>query len=63
MSRFTLSCSLTVRWTTVALYTTKLANNIELKSDSGVGLLEVSSPLQLVNIVEEICYYIIYVNR
>jgi len=48
---------------TVARYTTKLGNAIELEGDWEVGLLEMSTPLELVNIVEERCYYIIYVNR
>ena len=47
----------------VARYTTKLANTIELEGDWEVGLLEMSTPSELVNIVEERCYYIIYVNR
>ena len=48
---------------TVARYTTKLANTIELEGDWEVGLFEMSTPLELVNIVVERCYYIIYVNR
>ena len=47
----------------VARYTTKLANTIELEGEWEVGLLEMSTPSELVNIVEERCYYIIYVNR
>ena len=39
---------------TVARYTTKLANTIELEGDWEVGLLEMSTPLELVNIVEEL---------
>jgi len=44
---------------TVARYTTKLANTIQLEGDWEVGLLEMSAPLELVNIVDERCYYII----
>ena len=40
---------------TVARYTTKLANTIELECNWEVGLLEMSTPVELVNIVEERC--------
>ena len=48
---------------TVARYTTKLANTIELEGDWEVGLLEISTPQELVNVVDNRCYYVIYANR
>jgi len=48
---------------TVACYTTKLANMIELKGDWEVGLLEISTPKDLVNVADGRCFYIIYVDR
>jgi len=48
---------------TVARYTTKLDNAIELEGDWEVGLLEIWAPSDLVNVAEGRCYYVIYVDR
>jgi len=48
---------------TVACYTTKLGNMIELEDDWEVGLLEISTSKELVNVVDARCFYIIYVDR
>ena len=42
---------------TVARYTTKLANKIELEGDWEVGLAEISMPSMVDNVVQGLCYY------
>jgi len=48
---------------TLACYITKLANMIELEGDWEVGLLEISTPKELVNVADGKCFYVIYVDR
>jgi len=48
---------------TVARYTTKLANTIELEGDWEVGLAEISVPSAVENVVCGQCYYDIYVGN
>jgi len=45
---------------TVARYTTKLANKIELEGDWEVGLTEISIPSAVDNVMQGRCYYDIY---
>ena len=45
---------------TVARYTTKLPNTIELESDWEVGLTEISMPSQVENVIEGYCYFNVY---
>ena len=45
---------------TVARYTTKLANKIELEGDWEVGLAEISMPSTVDNVVQGLCYYNMY---
>jgi len=45
---------------TVARYTTKLANKVELEGDWEVGLVEISFPSAVDNVVQDRCYYDIY---
>jgi len=45
---------------TVAHYTSKLANPIEVEGDWEVGLAEVSFPSTIENILPDRCYYDIY---
>ena len=47
---------------TVACYTTKLDNTVELHGDWEVGLVEISTPADLVNIRRNECYLDIHVN-
>ena len=42
---------------TVARYTTKLANKIEVAGDWEVGLAEISMPSTVDNVVQGLCYY------
>jgi len=42
---------------TVAHYTTKLANKIEVECDWEVGLAEISMPSMVDNVVQGLCYY------
>jgi len=48
---------------TVACYTTKLANMIELEGDWKMGLLEISTLKDLINVADGRFFYIIYVDR
>lgn len=48
---------------TVARYTTKLDNTIELEGEWEVGMVEIWTPTDLVNVPVDRCYYTIYVNR
>ena len=45
---------------TVARFTTKLPNTIDLKGDYEVGLSEISVPSHVHNVIEGLCYYDIY---
>jgi len=45
---------------TVARYTTKLANTVEVEGEWEVGLTEISFPSQVENVIEGYCYYDIY---
>jgi len=47
---------------TVARYTTKLANKVELEGDWEVGLAEISFPSEVENVTGGQCYYELYVN-
>ena len=47
---------------TVARYTTKLANKIELDGDWEVGLAEISMPSMVDNVVQGRCYYDIFIG-
>ena len=47
---------------TVAHYTTKLANKIELDGDWEVGLAEILMPSMVDNVVQGRCYYDIYIG-
>ena len=47
---------------TVARYTTKLADKIELEGDWEVGLAEISFPSALDNVISDRCYYNLYIN-
>jgi len=47
---------------TVARYTTKLANTIELEGDWEVGLAEISFPSAVENVLRDRYYYDIYTN-
>ena len=47
---------------TVAQYTTKLSNMIELEGDWEVGLTELSVPSNVENVVSGRCYYDIYIH-
>jgi len=46
---------------TVARFTTKLNNLIELEGDWEVGLTEISIPSEVENVVQGHCYYNIYI--
>ena len=48
---------------TAARFTTKLDNTVELEGDWEVGLLEISTPLGVVNVAEGSCYYVLYHDR
>jgi len=45
---------------TVARFTTKLPNNINLEGEWEVGLSEISVPSHVHNVIEGLCYYDIY---
>jgi len=47
---------------TVARYTTKLADKIELESECEVGLAEISFPFEVENVVYGQCYVDLYIN-
>jgi len=47
---------------TVACYTTKLADKIELEGEWEIGLAEISIPSQVDNVVYGRCYYDLYLN-
>ena len=47
---------------TVAQYTTKLSNVIELEGDWEVGLTELSVPSNVENVVSGRCYYDIHIH-
>jgi len=47
---------------TVAHYTMKLANKIELEGDWEVGLAEISFPSEVENVVRDQCYYNLYID-
>jgi len=47
---------------TVARYTTKLADKIELESEWEVGLAEISFPSEVENVVYGHCYFDLYIN-
>jgi len=47
---------------TVARYTTKLADKIELESEWEVGLAEISFPSEVENVVYGQCYVDLYIN-
>jgi len=48
---------------TVARYTTKLTNTVELEGDWEVGLTEISFPSTVENVIEGYCYYDVYYGR
>jgi len=48
---------------TVARFTTKLPNNIDLDGEWEVGLSEISVPLHVHNVIEGLCYYDIYFSN
>ena len=48
---------------TLAHYTTKLANKVELEGDWEVGLAEISFPSEVENVIGGQCYYELYVNE
>ena len=48
---------------TVACYTTKLVDKIELEGEWEVGLAEISIPTAVDNVVHGRCYYDIYLNN
>ena len=47
---------------TVARFTTKLPNNIDLDGEWEVALSETSVPLRVYNVMEGLCYYDIYLS-
>jgi len=47
---------------TVAHYTTKLANKVELEGDWEVGLAEISFPSEVENVVRDQCYFDLYIR-
>jgi len=49
--------------TTLACYTTKLVDKIELEGEWEVGLAEISIPTAVDNVVHGRCYYDIYLNN
>jgi len=48
---------------TVARYTTKLTNTIELEGDWEVRLTEISFPSEVENVIEGYCYYDVYYDN
>jgi len=48
---------------TVARFTTKLPNNIDLDEEWEVGLSEISVPSHVYNVIEGLCYYDIYLSN
>jgi len=48
---------------TVARFTTKLPNNIDLDGEWDVGLSEISVPSHVHNVIEGLCFYDIYMSN
>jgi len=48
---------------TVACYTTKLANTVELEGDWEVGLAEMSIPSAVYSVIVDKCYYIVSMDN